>query len=41
MKPRGTLMIEHRLIEKILSVVKRQIDIIGRQDCIEQVFRVH
>ena len=38
MKPRGPLMIEHRLIEKMLSVVRSQIDIIGRQDCIEPVF---
>jgi len=27
MKPRGPLMIEHRLIEKILSVVRSQIDL--------------
>lgn len=37
MKPRGPLMIEHRLIEKMLGVAKRQADIICRQDLIDPI----
>ena len=35
MKPRGPLMIEHRLIEKMLGFAKSQADVIGRQDLLD------
>lgn len=38
MKPRGPLMIEHRLIEKMLKVVQNQISVIERQKCVDPVF---
>lgn len=38
MKPRGPLMIEHRLIEKMLTIVKNQTVVIGRRDRIDPVF---
>ncbi|MGO9377819.1 MAG: hemerythrin domain-containing protein [Dissulfurispiraceae bacterium] len=38
MKPRGPLMIEHRLIEKMLDIVKKQSYIIGVQDKVDPVF---
>lgn len=38
MKPRGPLMIEHRLIEKMLEVVKNQISFIDRENSIDPVF---
>jgi hemerythrin-like domain-containing protein len=38
MKPRGPLMIEHRLIEKMLAVIRDQISIIAQQSSIDPVF---
>ncbi|MFH0960357.1 MAG: hemerythrin domain-containing protein [Pseudomonadota bacterium] len=38
MKPRGPLMIEHRLIEKMLEVVRNQISFIDRTNAIDSVF---
>jgi hemerythrin-like domain-containing protein len=38
MKPRGPLMIEHRLIEKMLKIMRIQISTIDRQNCIDPVF---
>jgi hemerythrin-like domain-containing protein len=38
MKPRGPLMIEHRLIEKMLEVIRRQIPIIEKQNRMNLVF---
>jgi hemerythrin-like domain-containing protein len=38
MKPRGPLMHEHRLIEKMLKVVRNQISIIEKQNCVDPVF---
>jgi hemerythrin-like domain-containing protein len=38
MKPRGPLMIEHRLIEKLLGIVKSHADVIDRRDLIDPVF---
>ena len=32
MKPRGPLMIEHRLIEKVLSVAKRRVESVAEKD---------
>ena len=38
MKPRGPLMIEHRLIEKMFEVVRRQISLIEKLNSIDPVF---
>jgi hemerythrin-like domain-containing protein len=38
MKPRGPLMIEHRLIEKMLEVVRNQISFIDRKNSIDPIF---
>jgi hemerythrin-like domain-containing protein len=38
MKPRGTLMIEHRLIEKMLKVVEKEIPRIQQAKIIDAVF---
>lgn len=38
MKPRGPLMIEHRLIEKMIEVIRRQIHIIDKMNSIDPVF---
>ena len=38
MKPRGPLMIEHRLIERMLEVVRNQISFIDRTNAIDSVF---
>jgi hemerythrin-like domain-containing protein len=38
MKPRGMLMIEHRLIEKMLSVIEREIGDIRRKGEVDPVF---
>ncbi len=38
MKPRGQLMIEHRLIEKMLHVIQNQIPLIEKQNRVDPVF---
>ena len=38
MKPRGPLMIEHRLIEKMIAVINDQISVMRRQECVDPVF---
>jgi hemerythrin-like domain-containing protein len=38
MKPRGPLMIEHRLIEKMLEVVRDQTSVIDRTNSIDPIF---
>jgi hemerythrin-like domain-containing protein len=38
MKPRGPLMIEHRLIEKMFEVIRRQIPLIEKLNSIDPVF---
>ncbi len=38
MKPRGPLMIEHRLIEKMLKVVQHQISVIEQQKRVDPFF---
>jgi hemerythrin-like domain-containing protein len=38
MKPRGPLMIEHRLIEKMIAVTKGQMAVMRNQDRIDPVF---
>jgi hemerythrin-like domain-containing protein len=38
MKPCGQLMIEHRLIEKMLKVIRNQITLIKKQNCVDPVF---
>jgi hemerythrin-like domain-containing protein len=38
MKPRGQLMIEHRLIEKMLKVIQKQISVIEKQNRMDPVF---
>lgn len=38
MKPRGPLMIEHRLIEKMLGLVRERIDLIERTNSLDPVF---
>ena len=38
MKPRGPLMIEHRLIEKMLAVVRDQLSIIDEEKAVDPVF---
>jgi len=38
MKPRGPLMIEHRLIEKMLELVRERIDLIDTSNSIDPVF---
>jgi hemerythrin-like domain-containing protein len=38
MKPRGPLMIEHRLIEKMLAIVRKQISIIDTANSIDPIF---
>ena len=38
MKPRGPLMIEHRLIEKMLAVIKDQIAVMRTRDRVNAVF---
>ncbi|MBN1533836.1 MAG: hemerythrin domain-containing protein [Spirochaetes bacterium] len=38
MKPRGPLMIEHRLIEKMLKIVGRELAIITRDRVVDPVF---
>ena len=38
MKPRGPLMIEHRLIEKMLAVIKDQMSIMRKQNRIDPIF---
>ena len=38
MKPRGPLMIEHRLIEKMLEVVRDQTSFIDRKNSIDPIF---
>jgi hemerythrin-like domain-containing protein len=38
MKPRGPLMIEHRLIEKMLVVIKDQMSVMRKQNRIDSVF---
>ena len=38
MKPRGSLMIEHRLIEKMLAVIKDQMSVMRTQNRIDPVF---
>ena len=38
MKPRGPLMHEHRLIEKMFKVVRNKISIIEKQNCADPVF---
>jgi hemerythrin-like domain-containing protein len=38
MKPRGPLMTEHRLIEKMLAVVRDQISILDKEKAVDPVF---
>jgi hemerythrin-like domain-containing protein len=38
MKPRGPLMIEHRLIEKMIAVINDQISVMRNQDRVNAVF---
>lgn len=38
MKPRGSLMIEHRLIEKVLSLINKEIEHIDEKGTINQFF---
>ena len=38
MKPRGPLMIEHRLIEKMLTVINDQMSVMRKQNRIDPVF---
>lgn len=38
MKPRGPLMIEHRLIEKVLKLVEKEIDVIQNSKKVDPVF---
>ena len=38
MKPRGTMMIEHRLIEKMLDIVKKELDVIEKTKSVNPVF---
>lgn len=38
MKPRGPLMIEHRLIEKMIDVIKDQMSVMRKQNRIDPVF---
>lgn len=38
MKPRGPLMIEHRLIEKMLKITKKELDIIKKEEKINPIF---
>ncbi len=38
MKPRGLLMIEHRLIEKMLGVAKKELDVIKAKKAVDPVF---
>lgn len=38
MKPRGPLMIEHRLIEKMLNITNKELDIIKKERKVNSVF---
>ncbi len=38
MKPRGPLMIEHRLIEKMLNITNKELDIIKKEQKVNPVF---
>ena len=38
MKPRGPLMIEHRLIEKMIAVIKDQIAIMRKRNSVDAIF---
>ena len=38
MKPRGTMMIEHRLIEKMLDIVKKELAVIEKTKVVNPVF---
>lgn len=38
MKPRGPLMIEHRLIEKMLGIAKKELDVIAAKKKVDPVF---
>jgi hemerythrin-like domain-containing protein len=38
MKPRGLLMIEHRLIEKMLNITNKELDIIKKERKVNSVF---
>jgi hypothetical protein len=38
MKPRGPLMIEHRLIEKMLAVVRDQLSILEKEKAVDPLF---
>ena len=38
MKPRGPLMVEHRLIEKMIAVMNDQISVMRKQDRVNAVF---
>jgi hemerythrin-like domain-containing protein len=38
MKPRGPLMIEHRLIEKMLKIVEKEADKIAKGDSVDPLF---
>lgn len=38
MKPRGPLMIEHRLIEKVLKIVEKQTDVIRNSKKVDPIF---
>ncbi|MFO7558217.1 MAG: hemerythrin domain-containing protein [Desulfobacterales bacterium] len=38
MKPRGQLMIEHRLIEKMLKAIQNQLSIIAEQNRVDPIF---
>jgi len=38
MKPRGPLMIEHRLIEKMIAVIKDQMSVMRKQNRFDPVF---
>ncbi|MDX9802038.1 MAG: hypothetical protein RBT69_11960 [Spirochaetia bacterium] len=38
MKPRGTMMIEHRLIEKMLDIAKKELEVIEKTKKVNPVF---
>jgi len=38
MKPRGPLMIEHRLIEKMIAIIKDRMEIMRKQNRVDPVF---
>ncbi|MBN2036477.1 MAG: hemerythrin domain-containing protein [Chitinispirillaceae bacterium] len=38
MKPRGPLMIEHRLIEKMLKIAGRELDVMRKEKTVDPVF---